>query len=127
MTVAGGVTFGSSGAAMATAGRTEPTLDPTPYPPKANVLTDSNVHTNNKGHIQSDTEVEVFVKMKDLEHERHWRGGGCAGGCAEESGAELPMTGAPVQTLAAIGAGLLFLGASGTLIAVRRRRSSSAS
>ncbi|GAA3255744.1 hypothetical protein [Nonomuraea helvata] len=44
----------------------------------------------------------------------------------EEHGEELPFTGAPLSTLAAAGAGLLLLGAAGTIIAVRRRRTASA-
>ncbi|MEV4106469.1 hypothetical protein [Nonomuraea sp. NPDC049695] len=44
----------------------------------------------------------------------------------EEHGEELPFTGAPLSTLAAAGAGLLLLGAAGTIIAVRRRRAAGA-
>ncbi|WP_433240158.1 hypothetical protein ACQPYK_33975 [Streptosporangium sp. CA-135522] len=51
----------------------------------------------------------------------------CDDGCgpiAEEVTEELPFTGAPVATVAALGGGLLAAGAA-TLISVRRRRSSS--
>ncbi|GGO65614.1 hypothetical protein GCM10012289_17720 [Nonomuraea cavernae] len=115
---------------MASAARTASTLDPSPfpYPPKPDQHAETDSDTDTDGHIESRTDVEVFVEVDDLDRNRYWRRGGCSGGaCGEKSGAELPMTGAPVQTLAAIGAGMLFLGASGTMIAVRRRRSSSAS
>ncbi|MFJ2029950.1 hypothetical protein [Streptosporangium sp. NPDC087985] len=64
----------------------------------------------------------------------HGRCGGCGtcGGCrgghrpSATAAEELPFTGAPVALIATVGAGLLAAGAAGTLISIRRRRSSSA-
>ncbi|NUW36475.1 LPXTG cell wall anchor domain-containing protein [Nonomuraea sp. SMC257] len=59
-------------------------------------------------------------------------GHGPDGGCFEvecwkkEAGPELPMTGADVRPMVAAGTGLLLVGIAGTVIAVRRRRSSDA-
>ncbi|WP_344576195.1 LPXTG cell wall anchor domain-containing protein [Nonomuraea roseoviolacea] len=63
-----------------------------------------------------------------------WGGphGGPDGGCFEvecwkkEAAPELPMTGADVRPMVAAGTGLLLVGIAGTVIAVRRRRSSDA-
>ncbi|MBN6053673.1 LPXTG cell wall anchor domain-containing protein, partial [Nonomuraea sp. RK-328] len=57
--------------------------------------------------------------------------GGPDGGCFEvecwkKEAAELPMTGADVRPMVAAGTGLVLLGIAGTVIAVRRRRSSDA-
>ncbi|MFI7642204.1 hypothetical protein [Nonomuraea sp. NPDC049400] len=65
---------------------------------------------------QSFVNVEVDDRVpEDFEH--HYR---------SPAARELPFTGAPVSTLAAAGAGLLIIGAAGTIIAVRRRRTASA-
>ncbi|MFD8564450.1 hypothetical protein ACWDOR_38835 [Streptosporangium canum] len=48
----------------------------------------------------------------------------CGGGCHAVK--ELPFTGAPVATVATLGGGLLAVGTAASLIAVRRRRSTSA-
>ncbi|MEU7984223.1 hypothetical protein AB0B56_05085 [Streptosporangium canum] len=47
----------------------------------------------------------------------------CGGGCHAVK--ELPFTGAPVATVATLGGGLLAAGTAASLIAVRRRRSTS--
>lgn len=47
----------------------------------------------------------------------------CSGGCHAVK--ELPFTGAPVATVATLGGGLLAAGTAASLIAVRRRRSTS--
>ncbi|GAA4229565.1 hypothetical protein FHR32_000096 [Streptosporangium album] len=84
--------------------------------------------------IVQDSRNRQVIKLTDNDW-GHGRCGGC-GGCgrcgggrrataAATSGAgELPFTGAPVALIATMGAGLLAVGAAGTLISVRRRRSS---
>jgi LPXTG-motif cell wall-anchored protein len=82
----------------------------------------------------------VAVKVRDRKHDfdHAGNGGHHEGGHGGDHGVKqevapaennkgvLPVTGAPVSTLAATGAGLLALGILGTIIAVRRRRSASA-
>ncbi|MDR8414601.1 LPXTG cell wall anchor domain-containing protein [Nonomuraea sp. 3-1Str] len=57
----------------------------------------------------------------------HGHDGGCFEvECWKKEAAELPMTGTDVRPLMAAGTGLLLIGAAGTVVAVRRRRSSDA-
>ncbi|WP_143653138.1 hypothetical protein [Streptosporangium subroseum] len=86
-------------------------------------------NTNNNNNVDPEAVYEDFGD-EDRHHRRGFRNCGddcCEGGCGERvgRGRELPFTGAPVTTVAALGGGLLAMGTVGVLVPVRRRRSTS--
>jgi hypothetical protein len=86
-------------------------------------------NTNNNNNVDPEAVYEDFGD-DDRHHRRGFRNCGedcCEGGCGERVGRsrELPFTGAPVTTVAALGGGLLAMGTVGVLVPLRRRRSTS--
>ncbi|MEQ4717355.1 hypothetical protein [Nonomuraea sp. B19D2] len=140
-----GLALGGAGLAFASAGPIDqvkpmsthitstPTITTTLYPPSPTVtveeveIEDPSTEIEDEDDFDRDTDTsfqrnQSFVNVevddrvpRDFVH--HYR---------SPEARELPFTGAPVSTLAAAGAGLLIIGAAGTIIAVRRRRTASA-
>lgn len=150
LTVAAGavLAFGISTAAFAATsttvtGLSAPAVQPVPYPPRpaeqVNAIAQDQVNTIDQNQKQGN---HIRLENRRRHHHRNCAegcrncGGNCrGGGCGRSgrscrpravAGKQLPFTGAPMGSMAALGGGLLAVGATGTLISVRRRRSASA-
>ncbi|MEV0203327.1 LPXTG cell wall anchor domain-containing protein [Nonomuraea sp. NPDC050691] len=102
---------------------------------------DDEAGADDTDHVDDDDEDDVTPTPTPQDIDKHFTvdlgpwddgpWGGPDGGCFEvecwkKEAAELPMTGADVRPMVAAGTGLLLVGIAGTVIAVRRRRSSDA-
>ncbi|MET8053184.1 hypothetical protein ABZU75_36895 [Streptosporangium sp. NPDC005286] len=135
-----GISTAASAATLTTVtGLSAPAVQPVPYPPRpaeqVNTVAQDQVNTIDQNQKQGN-----HIRLEN--RRRHHRncaegcrncggncgGGGCGRSCGPRAvaGKQLPFTGAPMETMAALGGGLLAVGATGTLISVRRRRSASA-
>ncbi|MFI6457246.1 hypothetical protein ACIBF6_37530 [Streptosporangium amethystogenes] len=137
VTVGAVLAFGISTAASAATsttvtGLSAPAVQPVPYPPRP-------AEQVNMIHQDQQQGNNIRLENRRRHHHRNCErgcrncgrncgGGGCKRGCRPSAVAEkqLPFTGAPMGAMAALGGGLLAMGATGTLISVRRRRSASA-
>ncbi|MER6947346.1 hypothetical protein ABT294_25245 [Nonomuraea sp. NPDC000554] len=138
MAVGGGIAFGTAGVAAATTSHAAPMIaEPNPYPPTPNIQeqeTDANTEPRVENTARQRIDVDVTVRGRPGGPNGVVGPGGPGGPCGANcgpgggpgGGPQLPFTGAPVSTLVAAGAGLLLVGTASTLIAVRRRRSTSA-
>ncbi|WP_433361688.1 hypothetical protein [Streptosporangium sp. CA-115845] len=144
-----GISTAASAATLTTAiGLSTSEVQPVPYPPRpaeqVNTIGQDQVNTIDQNQKQGNN-----IRLENRgRHHRNCRegcrncGGNCGGGGCGRSGRscgpravagkhavagrQLPFTGAPMGAMAALGGGLLAVGATGTLISVRRRRSASA-
>ncbi|MEU0567494.1 hypothetical protein ABZ297_19200 [Nonomuraea sp. NPDC005983] len=141
MVVGGGIAFGTAGVAAATTSHAAPMIaEPNPYPPTPNIQEqETNANTEPRVTNTQDQTIDVDVTVRGRPGGPNGvvgpggpggPGGPCGANCGPGGGpgggSQLPFTGAPVSTLVAAGAGLLLVGTASTLIAVRRRRSTSA-